>query len=99
MATRRMDALIDEGSEDSFPASDPPSYMAGTGVAGPPSHTEIMREPVFTELLSDEEGSQASDEVERQTHERAYFLWEQEGWPEGRADEHWYAAERESPNT
>lgn len=28
--------LVDEGSEDSFPASDPPSYMAGAAIAGAP---------------------------------------------------------------
>ncbi len=26
---------------------------------------------------------------------RAYFIWEREGRPEGRADEHWYRAIRE----
>lgn len=30
------DDLVDAGSEYSFPASDPPSYMGGAAVAGPP---------------------------------------------------------------
>lgn len=29
--------IADEGSDESFPASDPPSYMGGTGVAAPPA--------------------------------------------------------------
>jgi hypothetical protein len=28
---------VDEASEDSFPASDPPSYVGGSGTAGPPT--------------------------------------------------------------
>lgn len=29
--------IVDEGSDESFPASDPPSYMGGTGLAAPPA--------------------------------------------------------------
>jgi hypothetical protein len=43
--------LVDAGSEMSFPASDPPSYMAGTAVAGPPPEDgEAAREPVTVEV-------------------------------------------------
>jgi Protein of unknown function (DUF2934) len=31
-------------------------------------------------------------EAEERVRERAYFLWEREGCPEGRADEHWRRA-------
>jgi hypothetical protein len=48
----KEDALVDVGSEYSFPASDPPSYMGGTAVAGPPPHEGPPREPVSHELLS-----------------------------------------------
>lgn len=34
-AWMRMDALVDEASEDSFPASDPPSYSSPSRVGGP----------------------------------------------------------------
>lgn len=34
-AQREKD-VVTEGSEDSFPASDPPSYMAGSAVSGSP---------------------------------------------------------------
>lgn len=33
---RREKDVVTEGSEDSFPASDPPSYMAGSAIAGSP---------------------------------------------------------------
>ena len=89
MATKKMDALVDEAVEESFPASDPHSYMAGASVLGPPPHDGTVREPSFTELIEAEGGQDA----ERRTRECAYFLWEQEGRPEGRADEHWYAAQ------
>ena len=40
------DDLVAAGSEYSFPASDPPSYMGGAAVAGPPpGKEETTREP------------------------------------------------------
>jgi hypothetical protein len=33
------------------------------------------------------------DDREQRIREIAYFLWQQEGCPEDRADEHWAAAE------
>jgi hypothetical protein len=41
----RREALVDAGSEMSFPASDPPSYMAGTSVAGAPPPGDETHEP------------------------------------------------------
>ncbi|HEX5080164.1 MAG TPA: DUF2934 domain-containing protein [Geminicoccaceae bacterium] len=35
-------------------------------------------------------------EIENQTRHRAYAIWEAEGRPEGRALEHWLAAEATS---
>jgi hypothetical protein len=37
-----QDAAVDEASEDSFPASDPPSYAGGSGTAGPASEEEAQ---------------------------------------------------------
>ena len=61
------DDLVDAGSEYSFPASDPPSYMGGSAVAGPPPQKEPAREPV-NKAVSDPdevkpagEASQGSD--------------------------------------
>lgn len=49
---KEEDDLVDAGSEYSFPASDPPSYMGGSAVAGPPPQKEPAREPV-TQAVSD----------------------------------------------
>lgn len=54
------DDLVDIGSEESFPASDPPSYMGGASVAGPPPHDEPPREPVNRELSNPEEAKPAA---------------------------------------
>jgi hypothetical protein len=52
----RREELIDAGSELSFPASDPPSYMGGSAVAGPPPSQpqEPAREASVT-VVSDSE--------------------------------------------
>lgn len=36
-----------------------------------------------------------SNEREDRIRNRAYELWQQQGAPEGRPDDHWYQAERE----
>lgn len=36
-----------------------------------------------------------TDEREDKIRKRAYALWQQEGAPEGKPDDHWYQAERE----
>lgn len=57
------DDLVDVGSESSFPASDPPSYMGGTLVAGAPSHDGLPpREPVSHALIAPEAAEPAEDE-------------------------------------
>lgn len=44
--------LVDEGSDLSFPASDPPSFMGGAAVAGGPPPPEVSREHA-SEALSE----------------------------------------------
>ncbi len=38
--------------------------------------------------------SEAEQDLERRIRERAYALWEEDGRPEGRADEYWERARR-----
>lgn len=60
-AKKEEDDLIDAGSEYSFPASDPPSYMGGSAVAGPPPQKEPAREPVTKAVSDPEEVKPAGD--------------------------------------
>jgi len=55
------DDLVDAGSEYSFPASDPPSYMGGSAVAGPPPQKEPAREPVNQTVSNPDEVKPAGD--------------------------------------
>jgi len=61
-AKKSEDDLVDAGSEYSFPASDPPSYMGGALVAGAPPHDGTPpREPANHELIAPEEAKPAED--------------------------------------
>ena len=51
----RREELVDAGSEMSFPASDPPSYMAGASVAGGPPPENETREPVSKQAVDPKE--------------------------------------------
>jgi hypothetical protein len=58
---KEEDDLVDAGSEYSFPASDPPSYMGGSAVAGPPPQKEPAREPVTKAVSNPDEVKPAGD--------------------------------------
>jgi hypothetical protein len=58
---KEEDDLVDAGSEYSFPASDPPSYMGGSAVAGPPPQKEQAREPVNQAVSNPDEVKPAGD--------------------------------------
>jgi hypothetical protein len=61
-AKKQEDDLVDAGSEYSFPASDPPSYMGGALVVGPPSHDgQPPREPASHELIEPAEAKPAEN--------------------------------------
>lgn len=60
-AKKHEDDLVDAGSEYSFPASDPPSYMGGTSVAGPPPHEEPPREPASHAISNPDEAKPGGD--------------------------------------
>ncbi len=65
-AKKAEDDLVDAGSEYSFPASDPPSYMGGTLVTGAPAHDgSPAREPVSRELTAPEDAKPAEDAPQR----------------------------------
>ena len=64
---KEQEDLIDAGSELSFPASDPPSYMGGSAVAGPPPQKEPPREPVNKTVSNPEEVKPAADIVDSLT--------------------------------
>jgi len=55
-ASEESERLVDAGSELSFPASDPPSYMGGSVIVGPPPSTtnEPPREAPNTEVSDPE---------------------------------------------
>jgi hypothetical protein len=62
MGTKKEeDDLVDVGSEASFPASDPPSYMGGSAVAGPPPQDQPAREPVNDTISNPDEVEPAGD--------------------------------------
>jgi hypothetical protein len=61
---KEQEDLIDAGSELSFPASDPPSYMGGSAVAGPPPQEEPAREPVTKAVSNPEEVKPVCDTPE-----------------------------------
>jgi hypothetical protein len=58
---KEEDDLVDAGSEYSFPASDPPSYMGSSAVAGPPPQKEPAREPVTKAVSNPDEVKPAGD--------------------------------------
>jgi hypothetical protein len=64
MATKQQDDLVDAGSEYSFPASDPPSYMGGV-IAGSPPHEFPPRKPAFQSLTDPDEAKPAGRPPQR----------------------------------
>lgn len=54
-AVEKREALVDAGSEMSFPASDPPSYMAGATVVGAPPPGDGTRDRPTTRVSDPDE--------------------------------------------
>ncbi len=57
---RREKDIVTEASEESFPASDPPSYMAGSAIAGSPPSRK-----------SDDENAARDDTKDRRDKKKA----------------------------
>ena len=51
--TQEQEDVVTEASEDSFPASDPPSYMAGSAIAGSPPSRKSDDEDAQTDDAKD----------------------------------------------
>ena len=73
------DAKLDVGLDESFPTSDPPATAAPG--SGEPAISSGYDEEAERRLI--------------ERRKRAYAIWEQEGRPEGRHDEHWHQARDE----
>ena len=74
------EAKMDIALDESFPTSDAPGHT-------PPNSSEPAPSSGFDEDAEREHLAQ---------RERAYALWESEGRPEGRHDDHWSRANGES---
>ena len=62
---RREKDVVTAASEDSFPASDPPSYMAGSAIAGtPPSRKSAAKADEAQDDTADKDDDEADDEDE-----------------------------------
>jgi hypothetical protein len=62
MTGKKEDDLVDAGSEYSFPASDPPSYMGGALIVGAPPHDGTPpRDPASHELSNPDEAKPAEN--------------------------------------
>jgi hypothetical protein len=74
-----------------------PRPAAATKAAAPRESDDKPSEqglpPAASAGLAAEGRRPGMDDREQRIREIAYFLWEQEGYPDGRAEEHWAAAE------
>ncbi|WP_293856453.1 hypothetical protein [uncultured Alsobacter sp.] len=59
----KRESLVDAGSEMSFPASDPPSYMAGATVVGAPPPGDETREKATTKVSDPDEVKPSKSDV------------------------------------
>ena len=94
-------AFLHVGLHQFFFHLGPPPCMVATACAGPalagrtcePGATPTSnqrKQGSMEDMMTD-----APESMDGQVQERAYALWEQEGKPEGRAEEHWRQARSE----
>jgi hypothetical protein len=86
--------------DDKKPGGSGPSTAAQPAAAtkAAPRESDAKRSeqglpPTATADLAAEGRRAPMDDREQRIREIAYFLWEQEGYPDGRAEEHWAAAQ------
>jgi hypothetical protein len=75
------------------PAARPPAAEKAAAPRTDAERSEQGSPPTASARLAAQGRRPRMDDREQRIREIAYFLWEEEGYPDGRADQHWAAAE------
>jgi Protein of unknown function (DUF2934) len=81
------------GASGPSPPARPAAAKKAAGRSSDAKRSEQELPPTASAGLAAEGRRLGMDDREQRIREIAYFLWEQEGYPDGRAEEHWAAAE------
>jgi hypothetical protein len=81
------------GGPGPSPAAQPVPAKKAAARSSDAKRSEQGSPPMASAGLAAEGRRPRMDDREQRIREIAYFLWKQEGYPDGRAEEHWAAAE------